>query len=227
MSATSSVTNQTLDRGLSALALIAGAAEPPTINEIADALNIHRSMAYRIVRTLEAHGMARRDTGGRCHPGHGLASLGRGVERPLRELARPELERLANRLGMTAFVAVPSGGDVVTIDSAAPAGSDSMISYRPGTRHPLERGAPGLAILAGQPPVRGERPDVSQARQQGWAQSTGEVISGLGSLATWIAGNDGIAIGAVACLYPGEPPEDLTLITDELNRSADLLGTLL
>ncbi|MFW2382967.1 MAG: IclR family transcriptional regulator [Acidimicrobiales bacterium] len=227
MSATSSVTNQTLDRGLSALTLIAGAAEPPTINEVADALHIHRSMAYRIVRTLEVHGMTRRDNGGRCHPGHVLASLGRGVERPLRELARPELERLANRLGMTAFVAVPSGGDVVTIDSAEPAGSDSMISYRPGTRHPLERGAPGLAILAGQPPVRGERSDVTRARQQGWAQSTGEVIAGLGSLATWITDGDGTTIGAVACLYPGEPPEDISSITDELHRSATLLGALL
>ena len=34
------------------------------------------------------------------------------------------------------------------------------VAYRPGTRHRVDRGAPGLAILAGEPTRAGERPEV-------------------------------------------------------------------
>jgi DNA-binding IclR family transcriptional regulator len=225
MAPPSSVTNQTLDRGLVAMTLIAAASPPLTVNDLATELGIHRSMAYRIIRTLEAHGFTRRDDQGRCHPGHALSTLSRGVERSLRERARPELERLADALGMTAFLAVASGPDVVTIDSAEPAASDSVISYRPGTRHPLEKGAPGLALLAGSPPRPGERSLVTQARSQGWAHSSGEVIAGLGSLATWVRGSDGTPIAAVACLFPGDPPQDRSTIIAELSRTAEALSS--
>lgn len=224
MPAVSSVASQTLDRGLTALDLVATAADPPLIAEIAESLAIHRSMAYRLVRTLEAHGLVRRDGEGRCHPGHRLAELSRGVERTIRDIARPELERLAETLEMTAFLAVPSNGDALTVDSAEPTRTDSVVSYRPGSRHALDRGAPGLAILAGRPPRPGERDEVASARARGWTESTGEVIGGLGSIATWVTGENGRAIAAIAVLFADEPPSERSVIVRELQHSAEAIS---
>ncbi|MGE0000411.1 MAG: helix-turn-helix domain-containing protein, partial [Ilumatobacteraceae bacterium] len=58
--------SQTLDRGLTALEWIALADRPPSIDEVAQHLDVHRSIAYRIVRTLEDHRLVRRDPNGRC-----------------------------------------------------------------------------------------------------------------------------------------------------------------
>ncbi|MEE9416394.1 MAG: IclR family transcriptional regulator [Acidimicrobiales bacterium] len=214
------VTNQTLDRGLRALAHIAEAPAPPTIDQLAAHLDIHRSMAYRIVRTLEDHGLTERDEQGECHPASRLTDLARGVRFSLHKVARPELEALAAQLGLTAFLVVPVGGDAVTIDAAEPTQVDTVVSYRPGTRHPLADGAPGIALLAGQPALADERAEVAEARSRGWAQSSGEVIEGLGSIATWVKGPGGESVAAIACLFLGQTPPDEDDAASCLQQSA-------
>ncbi len=47
--------SQTLSRGIRALEILAAAQAPLTIAELADAMGVHRSVAYRILRTLEDH----------------------------------------------------------------------------------------------------------------------------------------------------------------------------
>ena len=47
--------SQTLDRGIRILEHLATAGGPQPIADIAAALGLHRSIAYRLVRTLEAH----------------------------------------------------------------------------------------------------------------------------------------------------------------------------
>lgn len=217
----SAVTNQTLDRGLRALEYVAEAGTAPSIDALADVLGVHRSIAYRLVRTLEEHGLVRRDAAGRCHPAHRLTVLARGVDSSLQAAARPELERLADELGLTSFLAVAAGGEAITIDSAEPRRADTVVGYRPGTSHRLDAGAPGLALLAGGPMLPGERADVAAARRRGWAQSTGEVITGLGSISTWVQGPDGSPAGAIACLFLGDEPPSPERAVTELRRSAD------
>jgi DNA-binding IclR family transcriptional regulator len=194
-------TSQTLDRGLAVLESIAGAAEAPTIDELAAELGVHRSIAYRIVRTLEGRRLVRRDLSGRCHGGVRLAALARGVRAPLLASAGPVLAALANELAMTSFLVVRDGDDAVTIESVEPHASEVHLAYRPGIRHPVGLGAPGLALLAGAPAVDGERDDVAIARRRGWAVSSGEVIAGLASVAAPIDDRSGIAIGAVAVVH--------------------------
>ena len=65
--------SQTLSRGIRALEILAEAQQPLTIAELADAMGVHRSVAYRILRTLEDHSLLVRDDGGRVQPGPGLA----------------------------------------------------------------------------------------------------------------------------------------------------------
>ena len=194
-------TSQTLDRGLAVLESIAWAAAPPTIDELADEYGVHRSITYRIVRTLEARHLVRRDASGRCHAGVRLASLARGVRAPLLTAAVPVLTGLANELAMTSFLVVRDGDDAVTIESVEPHTSEVHLAYRPGIRHPVVLGAPGLALLAGGPPIAGEHAEVAVARRRGWAISAGEVIAGLASVAAPIADGSGGAAGAVAVVH--------------------------
>ena len=100
--------SQTLSRGIRALEILAEAQQPLTIAELADAMGVHRSVAYRILRTLEDHSLLVRDDGGRVQPGPGLAVLARGVSaRPAvggpagtdPAGQRPDHERLRGRLG--------------------------------------------------------------------------------------------------------------------------------
>ena len=56
---------------------------------------------------------------------------------------------------MTAFLVVRAGDEAVTVASVEPQNTAAHVVYRPGTRHPVGRGAPGLALLMPEPPSSG------------------------------------------------------------------------
>jgi DNA-binding IclR family transcriptional regulator len=185
------VHSQTLSRGLRALEILAEADRPLTIAELSAALGVHRSIAYRILRTLEDHSLVVRDDAGRLLPGPGLAVLARGVSRNLQSAALPELTRLSEELGMTAFVTVWDQLDCVTLVTVEPRHSGATLAQHPGTRHPLGVGAPGIAIQSTmgaeewrrQVPGQPYRAEAVEARRAGFAASHDEVITGLSSIA--------------------------------------------
>jgi DNA-binding IclR family transcriptional regulator len=197
----SAQTLQTLDRGVRVLELLAAAPGPLSIAQIAGGLGVHRSIAYRLLRTLEHHRLVSRDENSGYRPGVGLAVLARTVDASLQAAALPELTELAGDLGMTAFLVVPDGDDAVTLHSVEPRQSRVHVAYRPGIRHPLDRGAPGLALLAGGAARPGERAEVAAARRNGWAWSRGEVLPGLSAVASPIVGRDRVPAAAVAVVY--------------------------
>jgi DNA-binding IclR family transcriptional regulator len=106
--------SQTLDRGLAALECVALSEQPMSIADIADHIGVHRSIAYRLIRTLEARNLIERDDHGLYRPAARLAVLARSVRLDLRTAARPELRRLADALVMTAFLVVRNGDEAVT-----------------------------------------------------------------------------------------------------------------
>jgi DNA-binding IclR family transcriptional regulator len=182
--------SQTLSRGLRALETIAEAEKPIGMAELAARLGLHRSITYRIVRTLEEHRLVVRTEGGGLVPGTRLAALARAVARDLQSAALPELTAVANELGMTAFVAVLDTDEVVALVSVEPRHAVAPVAQRPGTRHPLHRGAPGAAIQAALTPQ--ERAALGDERLRdeaffrdfpGYATSHDEVIKGLSSVA--------------------------------------------
>lgn len=193
--------SQTLDRGLRVLELLADEERPLPLADIALRLGVHRSIAYRIVRTLEDHRLVTRTPSGAWELGVGLALLARSVSPSLRTAATPELADLANDLGMTAFLAVADHDECVTVLTVEPRHSQVHVAYRPGRRHPLDRGGPGIALLAGGPPLPGERPEVELARRDGYTVTSGEVIPGLSSVASPVI-TGGKAVAAVAVLFP-------------------------
>jgi DNA-binding IclR family transcriptional regulator len=201
--------SQTLDRGIQVLHQLAAAGgEGLAVQRLADNLALHRSIVYRILRTFEDHGLVERTPTGNFVPGPGLAVLAASVARDLQSVALSELPGLAESARMTALVAVASGDDAVTLVSVEPRLSAGHVAYRPGTRHPLDRGAPGLAILAGGPPRPGERDEITEARRRGWARSAGEVIPGLTSVAAPVFNRSAGLVGSVAVVFAGDADEE-------------------
>jgi DNA-binding IclR family transcriptional regulator len=219
-------TSQTLDRGLRVLEAIVTADAAPRIEELASRIEVHRTIAYRMVRTLELHALIWRDSAGRCHPGDKLAQWARANRTALEIVARPELAVLADDLSMTAFVVVRVGGEAVTLDSVEPQRTAAHVAYRPGSRHPIDRGAPGLAILAGQPALSDERPEVTEARRRGWVYTSGEVVPGLASVATWVTdAHHGVA--SIACVFLAGVEVDLNTVAARVVAVAGSIEGLL
>ncbi len=178
--------SQTLSRGLTALALLADHGSQ-SIQSLADLLGVHRSVAYRLVRTLEEHRLVVRDAGGMLSLGPQLVVLARDVEHDLQSASLPHLQQLADELGMTAFLAVRDGDDAVTLVTAVPRGVNASVAQHPGHRHPIALGAPGIALqsmlseatwreLGHDGPMH---PEVEHVRSRGYAVSANEVIQGI------------------------------------------------
>ncbi|MDP7066033.1 MAG: helix-turn-helix domain-containing protein [Acidimicrobiales bacterium] len=199
--ASDSSRSQTLDRGLRALNVIATSTMPMTIDEVASQLELGRSVTYRIIRTLEDHRLVRRDPSGRLTGDTHLVALAGGVRNDLQATATPILTHLANTLEMTAFLVVSDGQEAVTVQVVEPIHTTAHVAYRPGTRHPLTRGAPGIVLLAGEEPTKGERPEIASARESGWAYSEGEVIDGMASIAAPVSTGDGATKAALAVVH--------------------------
>ncbi|MCW2698033.1 MAG: Transcriptional regulator, IclR family [Modestobacter sp.] len=193
--------SQTLDRGIRVLEHLATLGTPQPIGEIAAALGLHRSIAYRLLRTLEDHRLVERDPAGHYRLGLGLAGLARGVRADLQSAALPQLTALVAELGMTAFLVVRAGDETVTVASVEPYDTAAHVVYRPGTRHPVGRGAPGIALLMTEPPSSDDRAELARARRDGWASSHGEVIPGMRSIAAPVLGPDGGARAGLAVVF--------------------------
>jgi DNA-binding IclR family transcriptional regulator len=183
-----SETAQTLDRGLRLLHLVADAPSGLTVTEAAGRLGVGRAVVYRLAGTLLAHGMVRRDSTGRLRLGAGVLHLALRAQPLVAEAARPLLRRLAEQVGATAHLTVAEGTEAVAVAVVEPSWTTFHVAYRPGSRHSLERGAAGRAILAGQ---RG---------RSGWVTSAGELQPGAYGVAAPVPGVEGVdaSVGVVA-----------------------------
>jgi DNA-binding IclR family transcriptional regulator len=196
--------SQTLDRGIRILEHLGAVGKPQSVMDIAAGVDLHRSITYRLLRTLEAHELVERDGAGRYWLGIGVAALARGVRCDLQAAALSRLTALADDLGMTSFLVVRVGAEALTVASVEPQDTTAHVVYRPGTRHPIDRGAPGLALLMPEAPSAGDRDALREARRAGWARSHGEVISGFRSVAAPVLGPDGGTRAAIAVVFVDE-----------------------
>ena len=203
--------SQTLSRGLTALSLLADHGSQ-SIQSLAALLGVHRSVAYRLVRTLEEHRLVVRDAGGMLSLGPQLVILARDVEHDLQSASLPHLQQLADELGATAFLTVRDGDDAVTLVTAVPRGVNASVAQHPGHRHPIALGAPGIALqallddatwreLGHDGPMH---PEVEQVRTRGFAVSANEVIQGITSVGAPIRARRSTD-ASVAVVTIGEP----------------------
>ncbi|MDN4172519.1 helix-turn-helix domain-containing protein [Nocardioides sp. SOB77] len=176
-------TSQTLDRGLRLLGLLAAAPDGLTVTEAATRLDVPRTVAYRLVSTLEQHALLRRDGRGRLHVGLGVLHLASAVQPVLRDLAAPVLRSLAEAVGCTAHLTVAEGEEALALAVVEPSWTDFHVGYRIGSRHPLGQGAAGRAILLG----RDRDPERAP-----WCATSGELQAGARGLAAPVLGVDGL-----------------------------------
>ncbi|AVP70517.1 helix-turn-helix domain-containing protein [Rhodococcus hoagii] len=190
--------SKTLHNGLEILELLTQHKYGLTITEIGEGIGVHRTVADRLVRTLEAHRLCRRTESKRILLGSGLVTLAGSVEQDLRELARPILEELADSVEATAHLAVREGEDSVrALMVIEPRNSRAHVGFNAGQIDPINRGSAGLAMLAALPPQEGERPEVTRARERGFAVTSGEVTH---------------SVTGISATLPNRRPADLVSI---------------
>ena len=181
-------TAQTLDRGLRLLHMVADAPGGLTMTEAAEHLGVGRAVVYRLAATLTEHGMVRRDGAGRLRLGPGVLHLARRAQPLVADAAMPALRWLAEKVGATAHLTVADGAEAFALAVVEPSWTQFHVAYRTGSRHPIDRGAAGRAILAGR---RGEFGPVS---------SSGELQPGAYGVAAAVPGVESLeaSVGVVA-----------------------------
>lgn len=233
-------TLQTLDRGLEAIDIISRRAGGITPAALADELGVHRAGAYRILATLEQRHLVTKGNDGLYRLGSGALVVAGRFMSQYRSAAQPVVQELANSTRSTAFVSIADGSESVAIAVAEPADRGTLgVSYRPGTRHPLEHGADGQAILAQRPERAGDPEPVRRARELGYALTEGEVQAGTIGLAVGIAapgggsGAGGVGAGAsdtpssIGIIRLGQPGDlDVDTLLPLVQAARDALSQL-
>jgi DNA-binding IclR family transcriptional regulator len=167
--------SQTLARGLTVLQVVATSRRGLTVQEVADHIGVHRTIAYRLLSTLAQFRLVAKGEDGRYRSAAGLAVLGASFDNNVRQLSLPTLRSLADELSTTVSLLVAEGDQQVAIAVIVPNNVFYQLSFHEGSRYPLDRGAAGIALLASMPPRPEERDLVPQTRRQGWVITHGEV----------------------------------------------------
>ena len=114
-----------------------------TVQQVADDIGVHRTIAYRLLShacTIPADRKGRRRqvsvSGRPC----GVRSVVR-QQRPTAE--RSDAARVADELGTTVSLLVAEGDQQVAIAVIVPSNVSYQLSFHEGSRYPLERGAAG------------------------------------------------------------------------------------
>jgi DNA-binding IclR family transcriptional regulator len=142
---------QSIDRAVELLDTIAAAPEPETAPALADRCGLNRSTAWRILATLEHHGLVERDPASKRYSlGFGVLKLAAAAgHEPLVRLAHPVMRRLAEATGETVNLAVARQLELVYADQVqAP---HVMAPNWLGHTVPLHATSTGKAFLAALP----------------------------------------------------------------------------
>lgn len=195
-----------LDRSVAILDAIEGGAR--TFTSIVDTTGLTRPTAHRLLRALEDHGFVFH-VGGRGYAlGPRLLGLAATAMRelPLRDLARPALERLASTTGESTQLYVRDGQRRVCID-AVESDRELRTIVAIGAALPLTRGSAGKVLLAWGPTAGLEIDErltrqLHTTRQRGWADSVGEREEGVASVSAPVFGPGGFLSAVVSVSGP-------------------------
>ena len=188
---------RSLARGLHILDILGATPEGIGITEIAARLNIDKSSASRILKTLANYGYAdQSDSTRRYRLGPRVVQLGQRLlkETPLRDQAKPFLSQLVRETNECAHLAILSQGRAFYLDQAESSAS-LRVSAGVGTLAPLHCTALGKILLAfSDEPIPAEletytprtitdpetlRVHLEQTRRQGYATDDEEYDYGV------------------------------------------------
>ena len=139
---------QSVDRALRLLKAVAASGAPSSAQELAQRCGVNRSTAWRLLATLEAHGLVERDAvTGRYAVGYAAFQLATAEDHDaLARRLRPLLERTAEATGEIVTLAIAKRFGLVYVDQADPPGPASPDWT---SRHiPLHATSSGKVFLA-------------------------------------------------------------------------------
>lgn len=113
---------QAVDRAVVLLKAIANSPHPPTVWELANASGINRSTTWRLLGTLEHHGLVERDTATqRYRVGFAALQIASAADHDtLVRRVRPILQRVAEAAGESVTLAAARAFSLVYVDQADP-----------------------------------------------------------------------------------------------------------
>jgi DNA-binding IclR family transcriptional regulator len=215
---------QSVDRALAILELLARRSELG-VTEIAAELGVHKSTAFRLVATLEQHGLVEQPRErGKYQLGFGIVRLA-GAASARVDLARAAAEvcrRLAAEFNETVNLAVRDGDAAVNVSQERGTATLSIQNWI-GRRTPLHATSSGKVLLAwwaedeldalladGLKPHTSHtitdpeqlRAELERVRQRDWAASVEEFEIGLNAVAAPVRGADGAVLAAISISGP-------------------------
>ncbi|MEU3463731.1 IclR family transcriptional regulator [Streptomyces sp. NPDC006733] len=231
--------SQTVDRALRILPLLAEG--PANLEQVATRLDVHKSTALRLLRTLHEHGMVYRQEDQRYRLGARLFALAQQAMETLdvREIAHPHLLALNEKIGHTVHLAVYEEGEVVYIDKVESRYPVRMYS-RIGKPVAITVAAVAKLLLSDLPEAErrsiAERleypkytarstPDAAafltellRVREQGWATDLGGHEESINCVGAPIRGADGRIAAAMSVSAP-----NVVVTADELLKLRPLI----
>jgi DNA-binding IclR family transcriptional regulator len=214
---------QSVDRALAILEVLARAGEAG-VTEIAAELGVHKSTAFRLVATLEAHRLVEQTTDrGRYRLGVGILRLAGATTARLDlvQEARSICRRLAADTGETVNVAVLSESSALYLDQVA--GSSALQPHNWVGQHiPLHATSNGKVLLSGLDEAALDdllgklptytphtitrrarlREELERVREQGYAVAVDELEIGLSAVAAPIRNAHGDVVASMSVSGP-------------------------
>ncbi len=242
---------QSVDRALTILGILARLGEAG-VTEIAGELGVHKSTAFRLVATLESHGMVEQnDERGKYRLGVGVLRLAGATTARLDVVqeARPICRKLAADSGETVNIAVLSDRSALYLDQVA--GQSALQSHNWVGQHiPLHATSNGKVLLSGLSPDEIDnrlprlpsytaetvttkaklRRELAEVREQGYAVAVDELEVGLTAIAAPIRNAHGDVIASLSVSGPtfrlGEPrvKELVPVVQDAADEVSRRLG---
>ncbi len=223
-----------------ALALIETMARlgPASLAQIAAATGSTKTVAFRLLRTLEAHGYAVQvGTRGQWRLAAGWSAIGRAAELQGAAItaARPAMAALATAAGETVYLRGRDGGESEVLAIERVAGRSARTHAALGERRGLHAG-PGLLLLAHAPArlaaaVSGDRGvELARIRDRGWLVNSDTTPGGAVWLTVPVADRIGGIVlalsvaGPASRMVPPRPTELLTGLLDAAQAITTALG---
>lgn len=212
---------QAVARAIALLKAFSDAQAEWSLTDLAQATGLNKTTAFRLLAALEADGLVMRNPlSGGYRLGVELIALGGIAMRsnPLRAVSRPVLEGLAQEVDESATLEVLAGRHVLIVDEVSSRNPMGM-SQDVGSRLPAHATATGKLLLAWRPAAEIDEflrqplarlteetitaPErlyavLEEIRQQGYAESHGELEPGFVALAAPVYDRDRQVVAAIS-----------------------------
>lgn len=241
--------SSTVERAHRLLEALAAPDSPSALTELAQAADLPKATAYRLLQTLRALGYVVQDQDSGYHLGPMLATLGSAylAKLELPRIAQPILQDLCDQTCETVHLAVLSGVEVVYVSKIESPRTIRMHS-RVGTRLPAYTSALGKVLIAYLPPVeRNKRIEMidfvvrtpttitdplafhrhlDEVRTQGYALDNAEGEAGVRCVGAPVRDYTGEVIAAISVAGP-EGRVDPSVLIPCVTKAGHALSALL